>query len=375
MKVLMWSRVDVFDIGGGDLIQIETTAAELRKLGVEVHISNSIKEDLSDYDIVHVFQMDWTPETYFYAKKAHDEGKPLVLSPIHHSVKEVKRFDDEYAFGLRKLISFFFREQHQRDTWKNIYRSLKDVRKLKPTLFSVLMGLKNMHKKTLGMSDMVLVQTEAEAKDLIATYGIAISHTKVSNGVGRHFLESEEYKNPLDIEDYILCVGRIEARKNNVNIIKAVKKFMQSDEIDVSLVFVGRKNMLHGSFVEEFEKEVAENSWLIYIPHTPWEEMHHWFHFAKVVVSASWFETSGLTILEALFSGANAVAAGGRAREISGDLVSYCDPGDVDSIAEAIKKAYNSPRPKVSQEMKDEYTWENTARKTKKVYEELLTKR
>lgn len=374
MKVLMWSRVDVFDISGGDLIQIETTASELRKLGVKVDISNDIKQDLKEYDLVHVFQMDWTPETYFYAKKAKKEGKPLVLSPIHHSVKEVKRFDDEYAFGLRKLISMFFKEQHQRDTWKNIYRSLKDRRKLKPTILSIFLGLKNMHKKTLEMADVVLVQTKAEAKDLIATYGVKIKHAKVPNGVGEHFTQLADYENPLGIEDYILVVGRIEARKNNVNIIKAVKNFIREDEVDVNLVFVGRKNMLHGSFIAEFDKEVAENSWLIYIPHTPWEEMPNWFHSAKVLVSASWFETSGLTILEALFSGANAVAAGERAKEIAGDLVSYCDPGDISSITKAIKKAYNAPRPKVSEEMKKEYTWANAAKKTKKAYGILLKK-
>ena len=98
------------------------------------------------------------------------------------------------------------------------------------------------------------------------------------------------------------------------------------------------------------------------------------FHFAKVGVSASWFETSGLTSLEALFSGANVVASGQRAREILGDLASYCDPGSIDSIAEAIKKQYNAPRIQIPQEMKEEYTWENAAKKTKKVYEQVLTK-
>jgi glycosyltransferase involved in cell wall biosynthesis len=372
MKVLMWSRVDVFDIRGGDLVQIETTAAELRKLGVEVDISNDLNQSLEEYDLIHVFQMDWTPETYFYAKKAKKAGKPLVLSPIHHSVKEVKRFDDEYAFGFRKLISTFFREQHQRDTWKNIYRSLKDRRKLKPTVLSIFLGLKNMHKKTLKMADVVLVQTEAEVKDLVATYGVKIKHVKVPNGVGAHFVEVRDYESPLGIKDYILVVGRIEARKNNVNIIKAVKKFMLEDELDTNLVFVGGKNMNHGSFLKEFDSEVASNSWVTYVTHTPWEEMPDLYHSAKVLVSASWFETSGLTILEALFSGANAVAAGERAKEIAGDLVSYCDPGDVSSITRAIREAYASKRPEVPEEMKKEYTWENAAKKTKKAYEDLL---
>ena len=39
MKVLMWSRVDLFDIGGGDLIQMQTTAKELKKLGYALEIT------------------------------------------------------------------------------------------------------------------------------------------------------------------------------------------------------------------------------------------------------------------------------------------------------------------------------------------------
>ena len=257
---------------------------------------------------------------------------------------------------------------------KNIYRSLSDHRKLKPTLQSIFMGLKNMHTKTLSMANVVLVQTEAEALDLKETDGVEIKWVKVSNGVGEQFTREQEFENSLGVEDYIICVGRIEARKNQLNIIKAVEKFIASEEIDVSLVFVGKKNTHHGSFIKEFDKKVAENSWIIYVPETSWDEMPALFHFAKVGVSASWFETSGLTSLEALFSGANVVAAGERAREILGNLASYCDPGSVDSIAEAIKKQYDGPKTTVPAEMREEYTWENAARKTKKVYEEVLAK-
>lgn len=373
MKVLMWSRVDLFDIAGGDMIQMEITAAELRKLGVTVDISTDINANLSDYDIVHVFQMDWTPETYFYAEKAYKAKKPLILSPIHHSVKEVKRFDDEYGFGWRKITALLFHDQHQRDTMKNIYRSLTDHRKLVPTLHSIFMGLKNMHKKTLRMANVVLVQTEAEARDLKETYGVDIKWVKVPNGVGEQFTREQDFENTLGVEDYIICVGRIEARKNQLNIIKAVEEFKKNEEVDVDLVFVGKKNIHHGSFIKEFEKKVAENSWITYVSYTPWDEMPALFHFAKVGVSASWFETSGLTSLEALFSGANVVASGGRAREILGSLASYCDPGDAHSIALAIKEQYDGPHTQVPAEMKQEYTWEVAAKKTKKVYEEALT--
>jgi len=372
MKVLMWGRHDLS--GGGDQIQIDNTAAELRKLGVEVKISTDMSSDPAGYDLVHVFQLDWTPESNFYARASKAAGKPLVLSPIHHSVKEVKRFDDEYGFGLRELTSVIFKDQHNRDTMKNIFRSFTDSRKRKPTLASIFKGLKNMHIETLGLSDKVLVQTELEVKDLKETYGVEIDWIKIPNGVGPQFLTRREYTNIVGSEDYILCVGRIEARKNQLSVITAVREMLLLEELDVELVFVGKKSNHHSTYVRAFDKQVAENNWITYVPSVPYDDMPGLYQHAKVCVSASWFETTGLTSLEGLFMGANVVASGERAKEFLGDKASYCDPGDTESIKEAISTEYAKPRPEVSEDLKKLYTWENVARETLKVYEGLLKK-
>jgi hypothetical protein len=74
-----------------------------------------------------------------------------------------------------------------------------------------------------------------------------------------------------------------------------------------------------------------------------------------------------------LFCGTNAVASGDRAKEYLGDLASYCKPEDIDSIKSAIKKEYFSERPQVSEKMKKEFTWDNTASDTLKIYKDLLS--
>lgn len=376
MKVLMLGRIELFNSSGGDKVQIENTAKELRVLGVDVTVATGFSVDMRPYDLVHVFQLDWTPETYLYARKAKMAGKPLVLSPIHHSVSEVKKFDDIYPFDFRRISRLLFKEQHSRDTFKNVYRSLFDVRKLYPTLISVFMGLKKMHKKTLAMADVVLVQTDMEAKDLKDVYGVDFTWQRVPNGVGSHFINPAAYENTLGLIDYILVVGRIEPRKNQLNIIKAVALFREKHNLDVPLVFVGRKASLkHFEYVFRFDRVLAKNPWIHYIKETPYEFMPNFYHFAKIGVSASWFETTGLTSLEALFSGANAVASGAQARAYLGELASYCLPEDVYSIAAAIETAYFAPRPNINTAMLHTYTWENAARKTAKVYHKVLEQR
>lgn len=371
----MWGRYDLLSAMGGDRVQVENTASELRKLGVEVDISTSLSTNPALYDLVHIFQLDWMSETYFYALKAKKYNKPIVLSPIHHSIKEVERFDTEYTFGLRKLSSLLFKDQHRRDTLKNIYRSFHDRKKLPTTIASIFLGLKNMHIKTLQMVDVVLVQTELEARDLKETYGVNIDWRKVQNGVGEQFFYSDTInENPLGVEGYILCVGRIEARKNQLSIIQAVEEIIKEDEMPLSLVFIGRKSDHHSRYVKEFVAKVSSNNWIIHIPEVPYLEIPAYFKYAKVCISASWFETSGLTSLDALFMGTNVVAAGDRAKEFLGDYASYCDPGSVESIKEALRKELTNKNPSLSSEFKREFTWKHCAELTYQTYLDLLKK-
>jgi glycosyltransferase involved in cell wall biosynthesis len=375
MKVLLLGRQSLFKAYGGDRIQIENTAKELRKIGVNVDICTSMNFEPNNYDLCHIFQLDWSPESYFYAKKIKKSGKPLVLSPIHHSIKEVKRFDDEYVFDYRRISKYLFKDQFDRDVFKNFYRSLLNPSYMKLTLFSWFYGFKKMLMETLKMADKVLVQTSLEAQDLKDTFGVNISWVKVPNGVSEDFLGSRNFSNPLEIHDYIICVGRLEPRKNQLSVIEAVKRLRNETGKDLKLVLIGASSsMKHFEYYFWLKREIRQNSWIHMINWVNNQDMPSYYHFGKVCVSASWFETTGLTSLEAILSGTNAVAAGERAKEYLGDYASYCDPGNIDSIKEAIKKEYFAPRPVVAENLRHEYTWSNAAEKIHEVYKELLLK-
>ncbi|KKU30754.1 MAG: Glycosyl transferase group 1 [candidate division WWE3 bacterium GW2011_GWA1_46_21] len=368
MKILMWARSDLYDYIGGDRVQIENTANALRVLGVDVDIATDINIDIETYDLVHVFQLDWTPETYFYVQKARKHNKPVILSPIHHSLKEVHRFDNEYVFDYRRITKYLFREQHNRDTFKNIYRSLFNIKKARPTFLSLLIGLAAMHKRTLQSANVVLVQTEIEAKDLKETYNVDFEWEKVLNGVSRSFVDVPLVPSPIGVENYIISVGRVEPRKNTLKIIDAVADFRKKHNLDVKLVLVGKKSRNHIEYLIRFGFAVRRHSWIVHIEELENAKMPPLYQHAKVCVSASWFETTGLTLLEALFCGTNAVASGDRAKEYLGAYASYCDPGSVASIESAVEKEFFSARPKLPIEMKKTYTWENTASKIKGIY-------
>lgn len=373
MKVLMLGRIGLLESGGGDRIQVENTAAELRRLGADVDIKTDLNFDPSSYDIIHVFQLDWTPETYFYAKKAKRFKKPLVLSPIHHDVEEVKKFDDQFVFDFRRISKILFGDQFQRDTFKNVYKSLFDWRMIKPTITSVFKGFKNMQREVLEETDMVLVQTVKEAEDLKRTFEVEFKWEKVLNGVGRAYIEAKEFEKVFKFDNYIICVGRVEPRKNQISVVEAVRRLREETSLDIHLVLVGKMSVIKHFEYNQLMKEIFKKyNWVHHVNGVPYNDLPSYYHYAKVCVSASWFETTGLTSLEALYCGTNAVACGLRAKEYLGGYASFCSPDNIDSIKNAIKKEYFAPRPVIDEKIREEYTWENAAKRTLEVYKKVL---
>ncbi len=377
MKVLFQTRVDTFERRGGDTVQMEKTAEELRNLGINVDIINKWDINLSDYDLVHLFQLDWICEPYLYALNAKKQKKPIVISPIHHSEKEVVRFEKYQRYDFKRFANLIFRGQEGRDVLKNIYRSIFDLRKMYPTFLSIIQGYRKQQKEVLQMSDLVLVQTKKEVMDLKEDFGIDIKWKKVVNGVGDVFLSANP-KAYFDFENYVVTIGRIEPRKNQLKIIEAVKKIREEKNVDLKLVIIGELSNHNLEYVYLFKKLISKFDWITYIKRVDYNDMPSVYKGAKVCVSASFFETSGLTLIEAVLSSCNVVAPNGatgeRVKEYLGNIPFYCDVTDVESIKDAIYLSYKAKKPVQTDEMKTNYTWRKVAEETLEAYNKVLKK-
>ena len=379
----MQSRIDLFDRRGGDTVQIEKTAEELRKLGVEVDIDCSAKSDpacrqagLANVDLVHLFNIDWPAQTFLQAKNAKKQNKPIVFSPIHHSYREIERYEKEARFGIRRLTNLIFRTRESREKLKEIYRLLTDPRKFSSTLTEFRRGIMNEQRELLEMADLILVQTDAEAKDLQADFGCndgelqSLALQLVVNGVNRGFAKAtlDWFVKKYGLKDFILSVGRIEPRKNQLAIIEATKPLGLKN-----LVFVGKISWRHPEYALRFLSFVRKHDWVRHIPQIPHDKIGSCFAAAKVHVLASWFETTGLVNLEALLAGASVVAPSGRVQEYLLDFADYCDPGDIKSISKALNKAWERhPDPAAKEHILKNYTWEVAGRQTLEAYKKVL---
>ena len=219
---------------------------------------------------------------------------------------------------------------------------------------------------------MVLVQTEIEARDVERDFNTKVEWKKIVNGVGEMFYK-EDRKSTLEGDNNIVTVGRIEARKNQLRIIEAVDRLRKEGE-NLKLIIVGLFNERNFEYSLRVREKIKEYEWITYIQKIEYDKMPELYKDCKVCVSASWFETSGLTLLEALFCYCNVVASGERAREYLGENAFYCDPNDIDSIKKALKEAFYSERPEIDDSFRKTYTWDEVARNTLEAYNYVLNK-
>lgn len=391
MRILFQSRVDLYNPGGGDTLQMEKTKEAIEKLdpSVKIDIIPEIQvENIDDYDIVHIFNLDWVCESYPQAAWAKEHNKPVVLSAIHHSEKEVLRYENEARYDIRRIYNFLIPSQSMRDIGKNIYRSIFNWKKIKPTILQIKQGIRNQQRELVKLSDVILVQSELEAEDIKTDFGVKdFSWALVVNGVDYQVFNNpdpsvfngriyEKYGINLSNSPILLNVGRIEPRKNQLSVIEAFERLLEVEDFKkYYLVFIGDFSTRSPEYTFRFKQLVSENPRILHLSAQPQSVVASAMAHEGIYVHPSWFETTGLVCLEASLAGMSVVASGDRVREYLGDSAFYCDPGSVEDIQNAIIKSHNEApdRDSVKDIIAKKFTWDEAARQTLEVYKKLLS--
>jgi len=103
----------------------------------------------------------------------------------------------------------------------------------------------------------------------------------------------------------------------------------------------------------------------------PQRELAGYYRKAKVHILPSWFETTGLSSIEAAAMGCNIVITDkGDTREYFGDDAFYCDPANPASILETVEKASAAGiNENLQKKILEKYTWQQAALQTSKAYQ------
>jgi glycosyltransferase involved in cell wall biosynthesis len=356
MKIAFITRSTLDSAPGGDTIQIKQTAKELGKLGVEVDIlSTTLKIDHSRYDLLHFFNIVRPADMLYHISKS---GKPFVVTPIYIDYGEYDRY---YRKGFSGLIFHLF-SPTANEYLKTIGRWLTGKDGLRSKNFFVK-GQRRSIKEVIGKASWLLPNSEAEYARLIKEYKINTGYTVVPNGIDS-FLFLPDHS-VIRSDKLVICAARIEGIKNQINLIKAL------NDTEFTLVLIG--SAANQKKYDTHCREIASKNIQI-VDHIPQEELISYYKKAKVHVLPSWFETCGLSSLEAAAMGCSIVITGkGYTRDYFGDDAFYCDPANPASILDAVRKASQSEEnPRLQEKIFREFTWQRAAAITLDVYKKVL---
>lgn len=358
MRVAFISRATLYTSPGGDTKQLEETAEGLRQMGVtvDVYLSNQ-KIDYSQYDLLHFFNIIRPADVIAHAKKS---GKPYVISTIFVEYGTVK---EEGRQGIVGMIKKMFSESTF-EYIKTIARAVKNGEKIVSKDY-LLWGHDASIRWVAKHAKMLLPNSNSEYSRFAAKYKLSTPFHVVPNGINiasasKQYPHSEKYKNS------IICMGRIESRKNQLNLIRAL------NNTPYQLYIHGKPSPNNMVYYEQCKAEAAAN---IHVEgHLDEDMLYTAYSNAKVHVLPSYFETTGLSSLEAAVMGCNIVVTDkGDTRDYFANDAWYCEPDDVTSIKRAIDAAFDAPYDEnFKKRILSEYTWKRAAEETFAAYSDVL---
>lgn len=363
MKVLYITRSTLYTAPGGDTVQLLNTARFLKNAGVDVDIRlASDKINYQPYDLLHFFNITRPADILAHISKSR---KPYVVSPIFVDYSE---YDSLHRKGIFKLLYKIFSSEHTIEYFKAIARSVKNKEQINSLEFLVK-GQKKSIQYILKHARCVLPNSESEYNRLTNSFGIQAPYKVIPNAIDpSKFGVAAGSNEDFFKRDKVLCVARFEGLKNQQQLIKAL------NGTDYNVQLVGKPSPNQKSYFDACVSMAAEN--IAFIPHVAQDSLPDFYKNARVHVLPSWFETTGLSSLEAAAMGCNIVITDkGDQREYFKDYAFYCNPASASSLAQQVSLAYHTPpNPALRQHVLQNYTWQKAADKTLEGYKLALSK-
>ncbi len=355
LKVLFANRPNIASLPGGDVVQMKETAAELEKLGVSVRFTTEVDFDASNVDLVHVFNLETPSTTLAQAQSAKRQNKPVVLSTIYWDLGDTVRFESFFTYGRWPLAKRMIGRTLSHRIWQAMYqRTVKEQSEL------------------LKLVDGILPNSQLEDQHIRRIFSLPANYRTwvVTNAVRPEKLlagQAARFKAKYGLDEFVLEVGRIGFIKNQLNVLKALLGFPHP------IVFIG--GLPDPDYLRLCQNE-ARGRQVLFIDHLEPDQLVDAYAAARVHVLPSQKETVGLVSLEAALAGCRIVATrNGGGPEYLKDWAYYCDPNNLESIHQAVERAWDSPPPtELAHEIQTQRTWAKAAEQTLAAYSSVLNR-
>lgn len=229
-------------------------------------------------------------------------------------------------------------------------------------------------------SDKIIAVSESTKNDLVNFYKIDPARIEVIYSGIRHHkslttYDVVDFKRNKNLPDkFILFLGKLEPRKNVINVIRAFDLFKSREhslkqKSDLYLVIAGDKGWMCQDIFKEAERSPYKLK-IIFIGHVKDEERFLYYRAADIFIYPSFFEGFGFPPLEAMSCGTPVITSQNSSLpEIVSSSAIMVDPYDVSELELWITKLLGDKKlselmAKKGVDQAFKFSWRNAAART-----------
>jgi len=323
MRVLFNTYPWAFECPGGGEMQLMNYARHLPAAGVQVDLLDIWKPQLPEAELVHFFSLVGGSSSFCHYIR-HVRRLPLVITS-----------------------SLWVNDENFRSY------PVDEIR----------------HQ--MAMAHVVVTNSDMESQRLSDYFELPRDlFQAVYNGVDRSFLppaDPQDFRTQFKVEGpFLLNVGNIEPRKNQLGLVRAVKS------LGLPLILIGQPRDQ-----DYFQQVMQEGSGFTrYLGRLEHDDrlLRSAYAACSLFVLPSTLETPGLAALEAAAQGAKiAVTAEGSTQDYFGDHVTYLDHRSPEAIGSAIRQELTQTRDgALARHIAERFTWDRIAKDLADVYHEAI---
>jgi len=246
--------------------------------------------------------------------------------------------------------------------------------------------LRWMLPRFLQAADAVIADSHCTKQDALQLYRLSADRVHVVHlGVDARFkpIEAasarrvqEGYQLP---ERFILAVSTIEPRKNLIVLLEAYQALRQRQP-DIQLVMAGKRGWHSEPFFERLQA-LGLTDKVRLLGFVPDGDLPALYSLAEIFAFPSLYEGFGLPVLEAMACGTPVICSNTSSLpEVAGEAALQIAPADVPAWAQALEQIASNSALRASLRERGlkqaaRFTWENTARQTYALYQEVYAAR
>jgi glycosyltransferase involved in cell wall biosynthesis len=343
-RVALAGSLTGFCSPGGGEVQLRSLAIWLSELGIDARPWRPWEDDWNAFDVLHL--VGSTPEWVELAVAARRAGKRVIISPVTW-------------FTLRDLW---------REPWPLARRAWAGA---KYAARSAYPRLPCWRRRLYDAAELLLPNSQLEAEQLRRLFGIADDKLRVvPNGADVRFAAADPalFQRTTGWRDFVLCVGRIEPRKNQLGLLRALRG------TGLPIVVLGDVVPGHEDYLRACQQVATDDVLFLRRVDHDSHLLASAYAACRCLALVSWYETPGLAALEAALTGVPLVlTADGACQEYFRDHARYVTPEDGVAIRAAVWDAFHAQRsPELAAHVRKYFTGDAVARATKEAYEALL---